>query len=272
MMILLLLFNQAPIDFADHLYLTGDYERAALEYERIGFADPEDTVWTPYAVLKAGESLIKTRDYERAANVFEFGIKNVSTRWEYFQYGYMRAEFAAGGYPAVKIIAPRLSASDLAGESAIYLSFAHVFSGQEDSALAILKSRPPSALIDQTINLLGTKPGRRSPWLSAGLSTILPGAGQAYCGRWADAWQSFSLPVLFGAAAFYYGFFSKDTSAGNTIKIAVTASLGGLFWLGNIYGAANAALDYNDFEVRKRKEQLENLLSKFDLEPEIKRP
>ncbi len=272
MIILFLLFGQAPIDFADHLYMTGDYKRAALEYERIGFANPGDTVWTPYAVLKAGESLMKSGDYDRAANVFEFGIKNVSTRWEYFQYGYMRAEFAGGGYPAVKIISPRLKASELAYESAVYLSFAHIFSGDEDSALALLSSMPASPLIDQTLSILGTQPKRRSPWLSAGFSTILPGAGQAYCGRWADAWQSFSITAIFGAAAAYYGFFSRDTSIGNTVKIVITASLGGLFWLGNIYGAANAALDYNDFEVRKRAEQFENVLSKFDLEPEIKRP
>jgi len=272
LILLFLLLGQAPIDFADHLYLTGDYERAALEYERVGFANPDDTLWTPYAVLRAGESLMKAGDYDRAANVFEFGIKNVSTRWEYFQYCYMRAEFARGNYPAVKIISPRLKASELADESAVYLSFAHIFSDHEDSALTILGSLPASPLIDQAVNILGTRPTHRSPWLSAGLSTILPGAGQAYCGRWADAWQSFSLPAIFGAAATYYGFFSNDTTAGNTVKIVVTASLGGLFWLGNIYGAANAALDYNDFEARKRKEQLENILSRFDLEPEIKRP
>lgn len=272
MILLLLFFSQTSVDFADYLYRTGDYARAALEYERVGFANPEDTVWTPYAVLKAGESLIRAGDFDRAANVFEFGMKNVSARLEYFQYGYMRAEFARGDYPAVKIISPGLSASELAEESAVYLSFAHIFSGHEDSALSILKTMPSSPLIDQTVNLIGTVPPRRSPILSAGLSTVLPGAGQAYCGRWADAWQSFSLPVLFGAAAVYYGFFSRDTSAGNTVKIIVTTTLGGLFWLGNIYGAANAALDYNDFETRKKMEQLENLLLKFDLEPEIKHP
>lgn len=272
MITLLLVFAQTQIDFADYLYNQGDYSRAALEYERIGFADPGDTVWTPYAVLKAGESLLKAGDYKRAANVFEFGIKNVSTRWEYFQYGYMRAEFADGGYPAVKAIAPRLKASEFKTQSAVYLSFANIFSGYPDSALAILSTLPPDPLIDETISLLNEPLGHRSPWLSAGFSTILPGAGQAYCGRWGDAWQSFSITAVFAGAALYYFVWSPDTTAGNTIKGVVTASLGGLFWLGNIYGAANAALDYNDFEARKHETQLHNLLDRFDLEPEIKRP
>jgi tetratricopeptide (TPR) repeat protein len=270
--ILVLLLGQTPIDFADHLYATGDYKRAALEYERIGFADPDDTVWTPYAILRAGEALLKSGDYERAANVYEFGIKNVSTRWEYFQYGYMRAEFSDSGYPAVKIIAPRLKASEFAAKSSIYLAFADIYSGHPDSGLVILAGLEPNPLVDEAISVLGTQPKRRSPWLSAGFSTLLPGAGQAYCGRWADAWQSLSITGIFAAAAVYYGFFSHDTTAGNTIKIAVTASLGGLFWLGNIYGAANAALDYNDYEKRKKDEQFAQIFSRFDLEPDIKRP
>lgn len=266
----LLLFAQAPIDFADYLYNQGDYRRAALEYERIGFA-LADTSTSSYALLKAGSALLKAGDAGRAEKVFEFGARNLPSIPE-FHYGLLRAEFALADYDAVGQLAQRLDATRYETQGAIYHSFVLALQGRPDSAARKLSTLPGHPLIDETVSLLNTPLKHRSPWLSAGFSTLLPGAGQVYCGRWGDAWQSFSITAVFAGAALYYFVFSPDTTAGNTVKGVVTASLGGLFWLGNVYGAANAALDYNDFEVRKRETQLGNLLDRFELEPEIKRP
>jgi len=267
-----LLFAQAPIDFADYLYSTGDWSRAALEYERIGFLELTDSSWASYALLRAGEALLKADEPQRAAGLYSFGIDNLSDDRERFTYGLLRAEFAQDHFDRVNKLASSLEGTDFAYPSTLYRSFALVFSGDTASATRYLSVLDGNGLRDSTIALINTPFKHRSPFLSAGLSTILPGAGQAYCGRLGDAWQSFSVTALFGGAAIYYFFFSPDTSTGNTVKGAVTASLGGFFWLANIYGAANAALDYNDYAGRKRQEQLRNLLNRFDLEPELKRP
>ncbi len=267
-----LLFAQAPIDFADYLYSAGDYRRAALEYERIGILELTDSAWASYALLRAGEALLKANEPERAASLYSFGIDNLSDDRERFTYGLLRAEFAQDHFDRVNELASSLEGTDFTYPSAVYRSFSLVFLGDTASATRCLSLLDRNGFVDSTIALINIPFTHRSPFLSAGLSTLLPGAGQAYCGRWGDAWQSFSVTVLFAGAAAYYFLLSPDTSAVNTVKGTVTASLGGLFWLANIYGAANSALDYNDYAKRKRQEQLRNLLNRFDLEPEIKRP
>jgi hypothetical protein len=81
----------------------------------------------------------------------------------------------------------------------------------------------------------------RSPWLAALLSAVLPGAGRAYIGRWGDG--SFSL-VITGAPA---GFAAYEFSRSGVTSVGgwVLASVGGLFYLGDIYGSAIGAVLYN---------------------------
>ena len=81
----------------------------------------------------------------------------------------------------------------------------------------------------------------RSPWLAALLSVVLPGAGRAYIGRWGDG--VFSL-VLVGAPA---GFAAYEFSRSGVSSVGgwILASVGGLFYLGDIYGSAIGAQIYN---------------------------
>lgn len=276
--LLLATMGQAPIDFADYLYRSGDYRRAATEYQRIAFmnladtADTADTAWASYALLQAGEAFLEIDDAERAISIYSFGRNNLPSHGSSFTYGLLRAHFTGGDYGEVGVIAPELLRSGLERNATIYYSFSLALSGLADHAASELTILNPHPLIDETISVLETPLKRRSPFFSATLSTILPGAGQAYCGRWGDAWQSFSVTGLFAGAALYYFLCSSDTTTANTVKGIATASLGGLFWLGNIYGAVNTALDYNDLQERRRQERLIALLERFDLDPEIKRP
>lgn len=268
-LIVSLLFAQTPIDFADYLYATGDYRRAALEYERIGFLDGQDSVLASYSLLRAGQALLSADEPYRAARIYSRGISNLPHDRPCFTYGLLRAEFAQDHFSAVDTLAPLLEETNLEWDAAIYQSFSLAFLGDTVRAAHRLSTLDKSELRDDAITLIGTPLKHRSPFFSATLSTVLPGAGQAYCGRGGDAWQSFSITGLMAGSAVYYFFFSPDTSTGNTVKGVVTASLAGLFWLSNIYGAVNAALDYNDYAERKREEQLRNLLDRFDLENEI---
>lgn len=267
-----LTFTQAPIDFADYLYQTGDWSRAALEYERIGVLELTDSAWASYALLRAGEALLKADDPARASRIYSFGIRNLRYDRARFTYGLLRAEFAQGYFDVVDSLVPLLQGTESEEQSRTYNAFGLALSGDIQEAQVGFLELEPTFYRDSALAVITRPLRQRSPWLSAGFSTVLPGAGQAYCGRWGDAWQSFSVTALFAGAAVYYFFFSADTSTGNTVKGSVTASLGGLFWLANIYGAANAALDYNEYQERKRSEQLKNLIKRFDLEPEIKRP
>jgi len=266
------LFTQSPVDFADHLYATGDFRRAALEYERIGFLNEGEDALASYALLKAAGSLLKVGEYERAANIYSTGLTRFQDEEHHFTYGLVRTSFLEGKYGQVDTLAAKLEGTELDWQGTVYRSFGLSLNGDTSEAIKYFNRLSETLPGNAALRLIRTPQKHRSPFFSATLSTVLPGAGQAYCGRWGDAWQSFSVTALMAGSGIFYLAFSKDTTTANTVKGVVFTSLGGLFWLSNIYGAVNAALDYNDYEKHRRAEQLHNLMGQFDLDVEINRP
>jgi tetratricopeptide (TPR) repeat protein len=85
---------------------------------------------------------------------------------------------------------------------------------------------------------------QKSPTLAGTLSAILPGAGYAYVGRWGDAATSLILNGLFAAAT--WDLLRDDKYAAGYLVGTVGLS----FYMGNIYGSANAAHRFN-LQVRR---------------------
>jgi TM2 domain-containing membrane protein YozV len=79
---------------------------------------------------------------------------------------------------------------------------------------------------------------RKSPWVAAGLSAVVPGLGRAYIGRWADGVLSFVLVGLTGGLA-AHGFHEDGTSS---VRGWILASTSFLFYAGNVYGSAVGAI------------------------------
>ena len=83
---------------------------------------------------------------------------------------------------------------------------------------------------------------KKSPYLAAGMSTIIPGSGKIYTKNWQDGLVAL-LFVASNAWQAYRGF-SKDG-----IKSTygwVFGSIGAGFWLGNIYGSYKSAKKFNN--------------------------
>jgi hypothetical protein len=79
----------------------------------------------------------------------------------------------------------------------------------------------------------------RSPYVAAGLSTVVPGLGMGYNNRWGDAFFSFMSVGVTAAPAVY--FWEEDKTFAIT-----TALLGAFFYVGNIYGSYNGAKNFNE--------------------------
>ena len=77
------------------------------------------------------------------------------------------------------------------------------------------------------------------PLLAASLSTIIPGTGRMYAGRFLDGLMGLSMVLLPGTAA--YGSFQD----GQSIKGNFFAGITLIFWLGEIYGAYRTAKYYH---------------------------
>jgi hypothetical protein len=94
----------------------------------------------------------------------------------------------------------------------------------------------------------------KRPWLAATLSTLLPGAGQAYAGSWQAAAVALTLNgVLIGATTelALHRFYFSASAAG------VAASI---FYLGNIVNAADLARRRNELAAEPARDALDHLL------------
>jgi TM2 domain-containing membrane protein YozV len=78
----------------------------------------------------------------------------------------------------------------------------------------------------------------KSPLLAAGLSTIIPGTGRIYAGRFLDGLMGLWMVLLPGTAA--YG----SSQDGQSMKGNFFAGITLIFWLGEIYGAYRTAKHY----------------------------
>jgi len=79
----------------------------------------------------------------------------------------------------------------------------------------------------------------RSPLLGGVLSALVPGAGQAYSGQWVDGLLS-----LLVNAVFLYGTW-EAWQLDNTATAILLGTFETGFYLGNVYGAMNAAHRFN---------------------------
>ena len=78
----------------------------------------------------------------------------------------------------------------------------------------------------------------KSPLLAAGLSTIIPGTGRIYAGRFLDGLMGLWMVLLPGTAA--YGSLQDSQSMKGNFFAGITL----IFWLGEIYGAYRTAKHY----------------------------
>lgn len=119
--------------------------------------------------------------------------------------------------------------------------------------------------LSSEINALKTAESR-SPALAGSLS-VIPGAGQLYCGRYQDSIVAFVLNTAFIFAA-CEAFTNDAPVLGGLVGLVGTG-----FYVGNIYGAMSAAHKFNRRVYRNRIDGLrENLKVEFlkkDREPAV---
>ena len=105
---------------------------------------------------------------------------------------------------------------------------------------------------------------RKSPWLAAGLSAVLPGAGQAYTEHYSDATMAFFWNLTFvGGTAYLYDL-ERSADRPHTGSI-VTGIIGLIFYASNISGAYSSAHRRNVFMERRFAEQLRRSYFPVDL-------
>jgi outer membrane protein assembly factor BamD (BamD/ComL family)/TM2 domain-containing membrane protein YozV len=91
---------------------------------------------------------------------------------------------------------------------------------------------------------------RKSPGLAASLSAVLPGSGYFYAGRPGDGLSAFVINALFVAGLV------EAIDQENDGMAVLAGGFGLPFYVGNIYGSANAARKWNLSVQKKSSEQI----------------
>ena len=97
---------------------------------------------------------------------------------------------------------------------------------------------PDYRLIDPLHIIDSKNTSNKSPLIAAGLSTILPGSGRMYAGRFRDGLMGLWMIVISSTAA-YSSFQENKNNKGNFFSIITL-----LFYTGEIYGAYRTAKYY----------------------------
>ena len=227
-------------DFVDDLVDRGLHEHAYVELlRRASTCDEHALQWE----LEAGQVHWDARDWASAGKHFggmEGDDARLAEAWSWYQDGQeLRAATLASDLA-------RPEASYLMGLARLRLGESAAAARSFDATTGTLEAQG-----DELARAIqGWRIPYRSPGLAGGLSAVLPGAGQAYVGRWGEAASAVLVNGLLVASAVQLYKRELYFAAG-----AVTfLELG--FYGGGIASAANGARRFNRVAYEERSEPL----------------
>ena len=104
---------------------------------------------------------------------------------------------------------------------------------------------------------------RKNPYLAAGFSTVLPGAGQIYAGHAVDGVTAFFFHGMFlGSAVIMYDLENRSDSP--HIGSGIFGVIGLVFYLANVSGAYQTAHRYNAYQERKFHQEVRDAFFHLD--------
>lgn len=237
--------------FADHLFDAGDYLAAIPEYHRfLVMADtPAPNADTIY--FRIGLCYRRAKVSDRALDYFsmvrgQFPASPLA-RAATFQSALLL--FFAGAYDSSHVL---LAIPDSGivreppeGDWRLLKAAGYLQQRQWLPAARLLVGPEDADTLDQRlmafVGQCRALP-RKQPWLAAVLSAAVPGAGKLYCGRPFDA-----LPSFFGIGVMTWEAYSGfDRDGLKSVQGWIFGTIGGIFYLGNIYGSAVGAGIYNE--------------------------
>jgi len=241
---------QNILKFAEYLYDEGDYIRAAGEYQRYLFYLPQAADKTVYKIALCYRLSGKSK---RAILFWETILREYPesefVTSAHYQIGY--SYFLMGQYEhSISHLSENLSEIEDGWKPKYLIGLSYLQRKRWSDASLIFDSLASTSIDDKwKISALKLKQeaeyGERLPYknsiIAGFLSAILPGTGKMYCKLYSDGF--FSLALIGGTGLLAYDGFHR--SGIDSAKGWFLGTLSGIFYLGNIYGSAAAAQNYN---------------------------
>ncbi len=238
--------------FADFLYEQGDYLRAAGEYQRYLFYQPQESEQIRYRIALCYRF---AGDIEQAVQNFQTLLRmhpeGGFVSRAYYQIGatyFLQDQFAQSARFLHQTL-PRITDTRQHAEAEQLIGLSYLMQKQWSEAGEIFKTLQGSkvasvgqkAVVYHNFAKAGARLPTRSPFLAGVLSTIIPGAGRLYTGRLSDALNALMVVSITGWQA-YDGFRRDGISS---VKGWTLGTISGIFYVGNIYGSVISARVYN---------------------------
>ena len=239
--------------FADYLYAQGDYLRAAGEYQRYLFSQP-----SPLAGGKeGGDDLLHriTESYrlggqpDRALQFLQTQLDSNLVRYELGATYFLMGQYNKSLH-FLRESQDLFQGGEYRWKSQILIGMNNLMQKQWEGAIQHFDQLDLSGVPEAVGHRASTYKGyaekgkilpSKSPLLTGFLSAALPGSGRVYVGRPNDALLTVFLLGVLGWGA-YDGFSDNGISSR---KGWTLGTLGGIFYLGNVYGSVVAAQTHN---------------------------
>lgn len=240
--------------FADHLYSSGDYLRAAMEYERYLFlaGSEDDSVH-----FRIGLCHQFRGRHDLAAQIFGGLVEqNSSQLVSVARLAHLHNLMESINWSAIL-------RTDYPGEDTFfYYYLARVWEDPRPVEEGYFNQVPSDTLRERYMALeqerIKLRPKR--PFIAAVLSALMPGLGKFYLHRPWDGLYALGMSLLMGYTA--YNAFEHDRA----ISGLFTTGLGIIFYSGTVYGSYVGADLYNAERLEHWKDHL------MSLDPVRKRP
>lgn len=238
-------------EFALYLYRSGQYDLAAIEYERLLFLDPTND--SLRVDLIRCYSLEKEFD-KASARIVAFGIPPTSLSApiaDLYSYNLISGQRYEQATAFMSV-----STSLTQDRKDWYQAFGYLLANDYKPINTLIQvdgnrySEPLRSLLFETQTLRLKRPG-----LAAAMSTVVPGAGKFYTGDWKDGIVGLLSVGITGFQA-YRGFKENGVKSGYGW---IFGSLAAGFYLGDIYGSFTSAKRYNKRKTDKMHDKAQQV-------------
>jgi outer membrane protein assembly factor BamD (BamD/ComL family)/TM2 domain-containing membrane protein YozV len=249
----LFITEEVQLRLGDAFLDEGEYYRAVTEYKKFRILFP-DSPKGDYALFRTGIAYYLGEEFADAVRVFaalrESRPKSPYADPSLFFEGiscWKRKDYPRAA-EAFELLVGQDSSSGYAPRALVAKSLLELDRGDAVTArndlerfLAVCPGHPGEARVREALPLLREYEDlpEKSELLAGILSALLPGSGYVYAGRYGDGLTAFLLNALFIAGTVTAVHNEWYPAAG------LTGGIGLPFYLGNIYGSANAVKKHN---------------------------
>jgi tetratricopeptide (TPR) repeat protein len=245
------------LKYADYLFQTNQYNLAAVEFERVVFQQPEDTL----AKLKLIRSYRYLHEYktalQRLENYFPDSLKDLPEEFsgEFVKNLLYENQFqkAYGFLQNNTKLNKRVKAEYQLGIFIMQHQWNEARHFAEEHIGILENSEKYNGL--NSVIIKGMNTNYKKPFLAATFSVIVPGAGKVYSGQWKDAIYSFLFVTT--SSWLTYKSYKKNGFSLNSVLIGSFAIS---FYSANIYGSVKSAKKFNQNANQSFRRKTEDIL------------